>query len=237
MKYCSKCNVNVHHQLDNCPLCGAYLDPKEDNEKCAAYVEMDEKIKYPLLHEMRKVNFFRYKFNRILLLLLAFCVVLNLLLTPQSHWSAYVAIGVVFIVFCVMTPINAKYKFVKQVRIDVAVLTLLAVAMEFSVLNGKFSWFTVEYVLPWIYVAAIILLDVLIAVNLNSGKAFATLLLCTVFAMLPQIALWITTALDVYRPQTHINLIIFFAAIVNTAIVYVVANRALKEEMERNFNL
>lgn len=43
MKYCSKCNVNVHHQLDNCPLCGAYLDPKEDNEKCAAYVEMDEK--------------------------------------------------------------------------------------------------------------------------------------------------------------------------------------------------
>ena len=170
MKYCSKCNVNVHHQLDNCPLCGAYLDPKEDNEKCAAYVEMDEKIKYPLLHEMRKVNFFRYKFNRILLLLLAFCVVLNLLLTPQSHWSAYVAIGVVFTVFCVMTPINAKYKFVKQVRIDVAVLTLLAVAMEFSVLNGKFSWFTVEYVLPWIYVAAIILLDVLIAVNLNTGK-------------------------------------------------------------------
>ncbi len=238
MKYCTKCKANVHHQLTNCPLCGSYLDEKDDNDKCEVYRDIDGKIEYPVLHEIKSVNFFRFKFNRILLVLLAFCVVLNIIVTPEYHWSAYVAIGVVFAVFCVMTPINAKYKLVKQIRIDLIVLTILAIAMEFALCNGKFSWFTVEFVLPWIYVAATILTVVLIGVQRNTNKQlFSTLVFCTVFDILPQITLWITSYLGIYRPKTIINFVIFFAAILNNIIVFLVCNRALKDEMERNFNL
>lgn len=238
MKYCPKCKVNVHHQLDTCPLCGSYLDEKDANEKCEIYSQMDEKVVYPVLHEIKNVNFFRFKFNRILLVLLAFCIVLNIILTPQSHWSAYVAIGIVFAIFCVMTPINAKYKLTKHIRTDVIVLTALAIGMEFAVCNGRFVWFTVEYVLPWIYVAAIVLTDVLIGVLRNRNRqVFSTLIFCTVFAIIPQIVLWITAYTEVYHPKTVINFAIFFASILNLISVFLICSRSLKEEMERNMNM
>lgn len=238
MKYCAKCKVNVHHQLTNCPLCGSYMDEKDDNDNCKVYQTMDEKVKYPTLHEIKSVNFFKFKFNRILLVLLAFCIALNLLLTPQSIWSAYVAMGVVVAIFCVMTPINAKYKVEKHVRTDVVTLTLVAVAMEFAVLKGNFAWFTVEYVLPWIYVAAIVLLDVLIAVQRHKNmQLFSTLIFCTVFTVIPQIVLWITHSLGIFTAKTNVNLITFFASILNIVIVFLLCSRSLKEEMDRNLNI
>lgn len=238
MKYCPKCNVNVHHQKETCPLCGSYLDAKNDNDKCAAYKEMDGRIAYPVLHEMKSESFFRFKFNRILLVLLAFCIVLNIIVTPQYHWSAYVAIGVVFTIFCVMTPINVKHRLAKYVRTDVFFLTLLAVAMEFAVLDGQFNWFVVEYVLPWIYVAAIVLTDIFIAAMHHRNKQlFSTLIFCTVFAVIPQIVLWITAAADIYVPKTAINFVVFFASILNLIAVFLVWSRWLKEEMERNMSV
>lgn len=238
MKYCTKCKVNVHHQLNNCPLCGSYLDEKDDNQMCEMYGEMDRKVAYPVLHEMKRVSFFRYKFNRILFVLLAFCVVLNILLTPEYHWSAYVAMGFVFAVFCVMMPINAKYKLDKQIRTDTVVLTLLAIAMEFALCNGKFTWFTVEFVIPWFYVVAIVLTDVLIGVQRhNNRQLFSTLIFCTVFAVIPQIVLWAVGYANVYQAKTVINFVIFFASILNLIIVFLVCSRSLKEEMERNLNM
>lgn len=238
MKYCDKCKVNVHHQLDNCPLCGSYLDEKNNNSDCEIYAEMDDKISYPVLHEIKSTNFFRYKFNRILLILLVFCIILNVLLTPDSHWSAYVAIGVVFAIFCVMTPINAKMKLTKQIRTDIVVLTALAIGMEFAVCDGKFTWFTVEFVIPWFFVVAIILTDVLIGVWRNRNReVFSTLAFCTVFAVIPQIVLWITKYTGFYEPKTVINFVIFFASILNLLIVFLVCSRSLKEELERNLNM
>lgn len=238
MKFCSRCHVNVHHQLDNCPLCGSWLDEADNNDNCKVYMEMDEKIAYPTLHEVRHVNFFRFKFNRILLVLLAFCVVLNILLSPQYHWSAYVAMGVVFAIFCVNTPINAKYKVEKHIRVDVVTLTVLAVAMEFALLNGGFGWFVVEFVLPWIYVAAIVTLDVLIAVRrYNNMQLFSTLAFCTVFAMLPQIALWIAQATGVFEAKTLICFVVFFASVLNMTVVFLLCGKSLKEEMDRNLNV
>ena len=57
MKYCPKCNVNVHHQLKNCPLCGQYLDEKNNNDKCAMYGNQDQIVKYPILKEPRAAIF------------------------------------------------------------------------------------------------------------------------------------------------------------------------------------
>lgn len=238
MKYCPKCKVNVHHQLQNCPLCGGYLDEKDNNENCQTYVNMDDCVAYPVLHEMKNESFFRFKFNRFLLILLAFCVVLNILVTPQSHWSAYVAMGVVFIIFCVMTPINVKHRLARYVRTDVVVLTALAIGMEFAVCDGKFNWFTVEYVLPWFYVAAIVLTDIFIAsMHRRNKQLFSTLIFCTVFAIIPQIVLWITSATEVYTPKTAINFVVFFASILNLLAVFLIWSRWLKEEMERNMSV
>lgn len=238
MKYCKKCKVNVHRQLNNCPLCGSYLDEKDDNEKCAIYVEQDEIVKYPVLKEKAKSSFFKFKFNQILFALLLVCIALNLILTPNDYWSAYVAMGFVFVLICVMLPINSKMKLVRQIRVDVVMLTIIALALEFAIGAGKFYWISVEFVLPWLYVIAIVLVDFLIIFERSHNKQlYSTLIFCTVFAIVPQIMLWIARAAKWYEPKTVINFVIFFAALVNIIVVFVVSSRSLKEEMERNLNV
>ena len=238
MKYCTKCNVNVHHQLTNCPLCGSYLDEKNNNTNCEIYADIDEKVTYPTLHEKPRASFFKYKINIILLVFTVICVALNVLVDPQSHWSSYVAIGFVFTVGCVLLPISNKTKLLKQVRWDLILLTTLAIAMEFAVGNGKFYWISVEFVIPWFYVIAIALIDCLIFFHhRNNRELFSHLLFCTVFAVLPQIVMWIARWQKWYEPKTVIDFVIFFVALVNLAVVFVVYSKQMKEDMERTLNV
>lgn len=108
MKYCTKCKVNVHHQQTNCPLCGSYLDPANDNDNCAVYTAEDKKVTYPTLTLNTYVPFFKHKFNKILLVIAAISIALNLLLTPNHLWCYYVCLAVILAIFGVMSPINNK---------------------------------------------------------------------------------------------------------------------------------
>lgn len=48
MKHCDKCGVDVLESLDNCPLCGGYLD--KPGERCAVYRDdIEPYIGYPSL--------------------------------------------------------------------------------------------------------------------------------------------------------------------------------------------
>lgn len=238
MKYCAKCKVNVHHQLTNCPLCGSYLDEKDNNDNCEIYKDIDQKVTYPTLKENTRVSFFKYKINIILLLATVICVAMNILLDPQSHWSSYVAMGFIFVVGCIVIPINNKSKLLTQLRWDLIILTVLAVAMEFAICNGKFYWVSVEFVIPWFYLIAITLIDFLIFFHHRSNRElFSHLLFCTVLAILPQIVLWIAHWQKWYETQTIINFVIFFVALVNLAVVFVVYSKQVKEDMEMTLNV
>ena len=161
MKYCPKCNVNVHHQLKNCPLCGQYLDEKNNNDKCAMYGNQDQLVKYPILKEPRAVPFFKSRFNVLLLAVMVFLLVIDFLADKSLDWSLYTTIGIVFVLACVMLPINRKLKISAQIRIDLLVLTALAICLELVICKGKFQWFVVEFILPWLYIASIALVDFL----------------------------------------------------------------------------
>ncbi len=236
MKYCKDCNVNVNHNLTNCPLCGSYLDEKNDNDNCAVYVGMDEQVSLPTVNIRQKVNFLQTKINKILMSAIILCVVLNMIITPESTWSAYVIMGGMIAIFCVLAPIAEKAKLQSQIKTDILVLTIVAFGMELTVTRLHFQWFVLVNVLPWLYVAAILLVDALIIFRRYEDKGlFATLTYVTFWALLPQITLWIASGFGIVLPDTH-TVIIFFAALLNLAIVLIVCTRSLKEEMERNFN-
>lgn len=237
MKYCPKCKVNVQHQLDNCPLCGAYLDPANNNDNCTAYAPVDNAVVYPKLQEVTYVPFFKHKFNKILLVLLAISAALNILLTPNEHWALYVGVGVMLAIFGVMSPINNKMKFVAIMRRNIWLVTAAAIAVEFGVLDWKFAWFTPEYVLPFVYDGCIVALDFLIIFERRTNKQlFSTLIFVTIFAICPQILFWISPLWGV-KAVTHIAFVSFFAALLNLLLVLILCSRSLKEEMERNLNL
>ncbi len=237
MKYCSKCKVNVNHQLNNCPICGAYLDEHFDNDNCEIYKDMDSVVESPILHESTQVPFFKHKFNLLLLTIAVMSVIVNLLFTPSTYWSFYVATTALFGIFAVMSPINNKSKLVKLIFRIIPMITLYAIALELGICKWHYKWFTAEYVLPFIYAGWIIVIDLLVIFRRNQNKQlFSALIFCTMFALCPQIGFWIASIWNV-KSATLIPMIVFFAAILNVAVVMIVCNRSLKDEMERNLNL
>ena len=237
MKYCTKCKVNVHHQLNNCPLCGSYLDSDNDNDNCTVYKDIDEVIAYPVLTERPQTHFFKHKFNLLLLLTLALCGAINLIITPNSHWSVYVFIGVALVLLCVMLPICKKTKFVNQILFDTLVLCALAVAMEFAVCDWHFAWVSCEFVMPWFSVAGIAVLDfLLIFGRKTSRKLFSSLIAETLFAMSFQIAFWVASLFGV-QPKTNICSAVFLASIANLLIMSILFSKYARDELERTFNV
>ncbi len=237
MKYCPKCNVNVHSQLNNCPLCGSYLDPRNDNDKCEIYKSQDKLVSYPILKEQKEVPFFKSRFNVLLLAVLVFLIVVDLLQDNLLTWSLYTTVGIIFVLACVMLPINRKLKLVTQIRIDTFVLTAMAIFLELVVCKWQFKWFVVEFVLPWLYVAGIALVDFLLIFSKKKTRLFSTLMYCTFFSLLPQVTLWIASACGWYKSATMIDSFVFFASLLHFVFVAVVLNKYLKEEMERRLNM
>ena len=239
MKYCPKCDVNVHHQLNTCPLCGSYLDARNDNEKCTTYVQkdLDNVVQYPILKERKAVPFFKSRFNVLLLAVMVFLLIVDFLQSKTLTWSLYSTAGIVFALACVMWPINAKLKLSAQIRIDIVALTVLAIFLELVICKWNFQWFVVEFVLPWVYVASIVIVDLLMVIGKRKARHYSTLIYCTFFSLLPQITLWICGAIGVYESATMIDSFVFFASLLHFVSVSVLLNRYVKDEMERRLNM
>lgn len=237
MKYCTKCKVNVHHQLNNCPLCGGYLNKANDNDNCKMYLDMDEVVTYPVLHEKTRSPFMKSKLSWLLIVALLLCVAINVITTPSNYWSVYVFIGVTFTILCVIMPITDKWSIIKLGKISVLTLTVLSIIMELTVLHGKFNWFCVEYILPWIYVAYVVLLDFLIIFSRKKNRRlFTSLFFATVVAICPQIAFWIASLFGI-TTNTHIAITVTISSIANLVIFGILFSKSLRDEMERNFNV
>ncbi|MBO5866880.1 MAG: hypothetical protein J6Q55_02370 [Clostridia bacterium] len=237
MKYCPKCNVNVHHQLKTCPLCGQYLDPKNDNEKCAIYTHQEQIVQYPILKEQKGVPFFKSRFNTLLLAVMAFLIAIDLLSNKALSWSMYTTIGIVFVLACVMLPINRKLKLSAQIRIDMIVLTILGICLELVICKGKFQWFVVEFVLPCLYIAGVVLVDFLMIFSRRKSRFYSTLIYCTLFSLLPQIMLWICGATGWYYSETLTDSFVFFASLLHFVVVSVALHKYVREEMERRLSM
>lgn len=237
MKYCNKCKVNVHKELDNCPLCGAYLDEKYDNYNCKIYEQMDNVVKTPTLKHVSYVPFFKHKFNWILIVLAVLCVVLNVIITPNLYWSYYVAISVFSVIFGIMGPINNRFKIARIARRVVPVGTVFGILLNLGLNHWSFPNIALEYVLPFFYAGWIVALDFLIIFSRHQNRQlFSTMIVCTLFAICPQITYWIAGIWKI-ETTTLIPFVVFFASIINAVIVFIVCTRSLKEEMERNLNL
>ena len=237
MKYCTKCKVNVHKELDNCPLCGAYLDERNDNDNCKVYEIMDDAVKTPILKTVTYVPFFKHKFNWILIALGLLSLTLNLIITPNSHWSYYVGISVFTVIFGVMSPINNKFKIARIARRVIPIGTIFGILLEIGLNGWTFPQIALEYVLPFYYAGWIVALDFLIIFSRHKNRQlFSTLIICTLFAICPQITFWVARIWNL-KAATLIPFVIFFASLINAVIVFIVCTRSLKEEMERNLNL
>ncbi|MBR2974836.1 MAG: hypothetical protein IKC47_03745 [Clostridia bacterium] len=237
MKYCTKCNVGVNSQHQNCPLCGSYLARKTD-EKYQSYKQIDDKIRHPVVTVKPKINFLQHKFSKLMLAVSVLCLLLDWIATPNGNWAGYVIFASFFVCCCITWPIAVRWKIQRQIRVDLLIVTLLAVAFELYVTRFNFEWLTVTQILPWVYVAGIVLVDFLIIFRRYQDVGlFSTLVYATVFAALPQIAVWIAGAFGIQLEHTLKISIIAIVAVINLIVVLTVCTRSLKEEMDRKLHL
>lgn len=240
MKYCPTCKINAHKSLNNCPLCGSFLEGEPLELK--AYEKMEDYVEYPQITLTRKVDFLRSRVNFLLLIAAAVCVVIDLYLNTfkQITWSSYVLVGIFIAIACVIWPIALKSKLYNQVIINLPVLTIASILLELFITRYQSVNISIRWVLPALYACAIVICDFMIIFKSKQSQYigyFSTLLFSTIFALLLQVLLWsIPSAWAVFY-DSYFTLILFIAAIVNLSVLALVCYPMLKAEYDRKLSL
>jgi hypothetical protein len=235
MKYCEICNCNVSQIHSNCPLCGSYLTQEgKGNERYKQVLE--PAVKYPNYVLREKVDYLRTKNNLLLMLVALVCIALNILLTPQSVWSVYVVIGIVGLIALILMPIANRSKLYRQIMLDLPVLTILTIATELTINRLGGLEISIQYLLPSIYSAAIILIDSMIIATSKKRTTgyFSALLIATIFAIVPQILIW--SFLGKLGYSSVFPFVVFFFAIVNIGVIAITCLKRLREEYGKKMN-
>lgn len=240
MKYCPTCKINAHKNLNNCPLCGSFLEGEPLDFK--AYGQMEDFIEYPQITLTRKVDFLRSRVNFLLLIAAVVCVIIDLYLNgfKQITWSTYVLVGIFAAIACVILPIALKKKLYNQIIVDIPVLTIVSILLELFITKYQSVNISVRWVLPALYASAIVLCDFMIIFKSKKSQYigyFSTLLFSTVFALLLQILLWSIPAAWAVFDNSYFSLILFFAAIVNLSVLALICYPMLKAEYDRKLSL
>lgn len=240
MKYCEQCKLNVHGSLDNCPLCGSYLN--KAGEGYDRYErEIEPRVSYPEL--VVKDNVYRSLLTLKALLLItiaaAVCILINIALYRGSLWSGYVAVGGLVGYLCAISAVYRKRRFYAQIAIDAFVLSIAAFALDmiytFDV-AGNLSLFgySLEYIVPALLAAAVVTTDVMIFTDRGYGKYYlVTLLFVSLIALVPQTVVWLNgTAYAAY-----LTFPLFFFALTNGLVLTIVCWKRIKREIRHKFFL
>ncbi|MDD3831582.1 MAG: DUF6320 domain-containing protein [Clostridia bacterium] len=237
MKYCNVCKLNVEEQQTNCPLCGSHLSTSVDqpfekyDQACQPYV------KYPHAGIQQNVDFFNTKTNRLILLGMIICVIIELMITHTFKWSAYVLAGGLITMFSIITPITHKFKVYVQLLIGFPLVTAMSIFMELVATNYISAEITVRWILPSIYIASLVMLDFFIALKIkkDTGGYFSILLFCTAFIVLYRVVLFFIPSMRAIPPT--LATIAFLIALLNFGIVTICCFHTLKDEYTRKWNV
>ena len=235
MKYCKNCNVNVHKELDNCPICGSYVDQNTQQTVYEHYPEMEDAVGYPKIKEKIDEKKAGRKISLFAVLVSLLSVAINLYDTTYL-WCAWVGLGGVWIVFCIVPHIFYKKKIYVQLptyAIATSLSLLLIDGFDGHGFNHVIGW-SLEYVIPFVLLGCLIALDFLIIFKGKKEKTHLMAMYFTcVISLIPQIVIWLTPI----EWATWASFTLFLTAIANALAVTIVLYETVKAEFGKKFNL
>ena len=235
MKYCKNCNCNVNEKLDNCPVCGSYVNDNARTVCLDNYEQTEYAVNYP---KIKNTVDAKPKIIINLLVMLAgfLCLAINLVTNNENLWSIYVLFATFGTVTCVISPIFDKKKVYLQIGFDVLFICGGLLLFDFFT-NGKFGNFhgwSIEFVIPSVLLACILVVNFLIIFRGKRNKGFfLTLYYLCAISLVPQIVLWAIKQ-DLFNAFC---LALFFVAIANALIISIVCYKSVKEEFGKKFNI
>lgn len=172
MNHCKNCNVDIIEEKSNCVLCGKSLDKTTENTNMyyPKYQPVIDK-KEPIVSVLQKLA----------LLGLLICIVVNLFETKTLSWSLYVLGGVMLCVTVILRAFLKKMS-IAQVCSRLA-FWLSAFLIFIELYTGTWGW-GVMYTIPFIWMAICLFFVVSIFVQgFVNFEIFKPLILILIFSV------------------------------------------------------
>lgn len=176
MNHCKDCEINTKEAT--CPLCHKLLSTEDIKAEDRAYPIYDQR-QYKMRALVTKLTIA----GGILAVLI--CLLINMLVMPHFLWVFYVAVAVFYLVVSLNHTILSASHLGGKIIAQVVSLTLLLLVIDG--VTGSMEW-SVNYVVPFVIIAGIMLLTIIIiTVRLKWTGYISFLLLMIALGFLPLI--------------------------------------------------
>ena len=176
MNHCKDCEINTKEAT--CPLCHKLLSTEDIKAEDRAYPIYDQR-QYKMRALVTKLTIA----GGILAVLI--CLLINMLVMPHFLWVFYVAVAVFYLVVSLNHTILSASHLGGKIIAQVVSLTLLLLVIDG--VTGSMEW-SVNYVVPFVIIAVIMLLTIIIiTVRLKWTGYISFLLLMIALGFLPLI--------------------------------------------------
>ena len=238
MKFCRTCKVKVNDQSQYCPLCGTFLEENVSDEKNQ---QIQQYIQHPPLSiEGKTKNYLQKRLFWFAFLVFVVCVATNVLTFDGSFWSGYVLCGLLMGYFVISTSVYRVRRLYSLIGISTIIVCVCALGVDLTCSLGNVGnlsavGFSVQYVMPWVVIGALILTDVMIISNKSKYKYyFISLIEITFVGVLIQVVVWLA---KLQYANAWFIFACFFFSIFNFVLRIVMFWSTFKQEMLRKFNI
>jgi len=222
MRYCEACKVKVDNPLEHCPLCFHVLSPYDDTPEVESYPDYQGAVR---------------RYNLILRILLmvsltagATCLTINLLTGRTFLWSLIVIVNILYMWLAVPIALRRRYSVGFKVMSQAFLLAALVVAVDWIIgHNGTWAY---DYVLPFLFVTAILTITVISIVKRVKLREF--ILYFFLIALLGFVPL-LLLAVGLVRVSWP-SLVSALYAGLSLVSLFVFADKATKMELKKRFH-
>ncbi len=218
MKYCRHCKVSVTGQMTRCPLCQNTL---RGESSLSAFPVVEQQVSRKLF--LRLMLFFS-------ILVMAVCVIINLMLPHTGAWSLFVIAGVVCMWISLGIALLKRRSILKNIVWQTFIISALAMLWDYF--TGWYGW-SVNFVVPIVLFITMLLTPLLAHILKVSASAYV-LYFCIVclFGLVPVVFL----LLDLVTIPLP-SLICVGVGVVSFIALMIFSGRAMREELHRRLHL
>lgn len=222
MQYCKQCQVHQRGCKERCVLCGNTLTTADPGAVIAdIFPEIPPEFESHLA--LRIMGFISF-----VVAVVSFAI--NMLFPTNVNWPLYVLFGIVSMWLGLIVVVRKRHNIPKTIMWQVAVVTVLSVLWDW--LTGWRGW-SVEYVIPIIYVAAIVVMYITAKIMKLSIRNYITYaFISSLFGILPVLFIvfdWVKTP--------YPSIICVTISVIFLAAILVFQGNNIKKELDKSMHI
>ena len=217
MSKCKKCSVIIDAPTNICPL-------------CQSEITMNKDATYPVVKTILNSNLVRKVVLFLVVVISIIALLLNYSITPEYHWSYFVALALASTYVIFREIMNGRKKILKLMF--TLNFTVIILALLWDYFTGYRGW-SLSYVLPSLCISYGIFLIFLRIVSYFAFRENSTYIYLNVLLEFVPLILYYYDVIA-YKPLALISAIL---GVVNILILIIFDGSKFKTDLEKNFHI